>query len=60
MTAGEHSIESAYNIIKLSSTFAAFIDYREFADFNLKIKFTLIFSMRRALMFTMLRNYKLA
>eukprot|EP00347_Sterkiella_histriomuscorum_P011257 403373145 len=58
---GEPSVESAFNIIRLSSTLASFIDYRDFQSVDkMRVKFVMIFSLRRALIFTMLRNFELA
>ncbi|CDW72736.1 protein shq1 homolog [Stylonychia lemnae] len=56
----EPSTETSWNIIKLSSTLSSFIDYSVINNFDMRVKFSQIFSLRRGLTFTFLRSYDLA
>ena len=58
----EFSSETNLNLVRLSSTLSAFIDFNQLKDASqdLKLKAMYIGSIRRSLVFTLYRNYDLA
>ena len=56
----ELSSESSLNIVRLSSTLAAFVDYHELPTIDQKLLAVVVGSYRRSLVFTLFRSYKLA
>lgn len=59
-TQASNSSETNLNIVKLSSTLSAFVEFPAHSSLELKLRATYVSCMRRALCFTLYRSYDLA